>query len=354
MAITRALLAGTLLLTFAASPALAEQRDQVHVIPEFTFESGETLADMEVGYSTYGELNEARDNAVLVTHGTSGGRNSYNLFIGPGKAFDTDRYFVVTVDAIGGGLSSQPADGLGTDFPRYTIRDMMHAQHHLVTEELGLDRLLAVGGASMGSFQALEWGIHHPDMVDGLLLIVPAGRSEQLFASIVDTMIAAIELDPQWQDGAYEENPREGLVTAGMVFFPWLWSDEWLSMLTTEEEYEQALRSFGQGWADNWDAVSWKYRYLASRGHDVAAPFEGNLDQALGEIKARALIMPSPTDRLIPPGYARELYRGIQDATYVEIPSIRGHLACCPGDEEAMEYHFISERVSGFLDTLHK
>jgi homoserine O-acetyltransferase/O-succinyltransferase len=231
---------------------------------------------------------------------------------------------------------------------------MVHAQHDLVTEGLGLERLLAVGGASMGSFQAIEWGIHYPDMVDGLLLIVPAARSEQLFAAVVDAMIAAVELDPKWEGGAYEENPTDGLVTAGMIFFPWLWSDEWLAMLTTEEEYERALRSFGEGWAANWDAVSWKYRYLASRGHDAAAPFDGDLDRALGEIRARALVMPSPTDRLIPPAYARELYRGIENAVYVEIPSINGHLACCPGDEASMEYRFISARVSEFLDGLGK
>lgn len=334
--------------------AEAEERDQVHTIPEFTFESGEVLPEMKVGYSTYGELNDARDNAILVTHGTSGSRNSSNVFIGPGKAFDPDRYFVITVDAIGGGLSSQPADELGMEFPSYTIRDMVHAQHHLVTEGLDLERLHAVGGASMGSFQAIEWGIHYPDMAEGLLLIVPAARSEQLFASIVDTMIAALELDPEWADGAYKDNPREGLVTAGMVFLPWLRSDEWLSMLKTEEQYAQALRSFGEGWADAWDAISWRQRYLASRNHDVAAPFDGDLDRALGEITARALIMPTPTDRLIPPAYARELYRGIEDAVYVEIPSIQGHLACCPSDEASMEYQFITQRVSEFLDNLDR
>ena len=131
------------------------QPDQVYVIPEFTFESGEKLADMKVGYSTQGTLNADKSNAILVTHGTSQNRNVYNLFIGPGKALDTDKYFIVAVDAIGGGLSSQPKDGLGTKFPKYIVRDMVHAQHELVTKHLGISKLHAIGGPSMGAFQAV-------------------------------------------------------------------------------------------------------------------------------------------------------------------------------------------------------
>ncbi len=344
--IARAALGGALA-AFIGVGAIAQ--DAVHTIPEFTFESGAKLANMKVGYATHGKLNATKSNAILVTHGTSGGRNSYNLFIGPGKALDTDKYFVVTVDAIGGGNSSSPKDGMGIEFPRYTIRDMVKAQHDLVTRGHGLDREVAVGGASMGSFQALEWGIYYPKFAKGLLLIVPAGSSDQLFASIVDTMIAALQLDPAWQGGKYKENPANGLRTAGMVFFPWLWSDDYLANLKTDEHYKKALVAFGEGWAKSWDAASWMYRYLASRGHNVARPFGGDMMTALGKIEAKALVMPSVTDRLIPPAYARELYRGIKNAVYVEIPSINGHLACCPSSDASAEYAFITAKLKEFL-----
>jgi homoserine O-acetyltransferase len=343
---------GLLVLAALAPARAAAAQEAVHVIPEFVFESGARLPNMKVGYVTHGTLSPAKDNAILVTHGTSGNRNSYNLFIGPGKAFDTDRYFVITVDAIGGGLSSSPKDGLGLGFPRYTIRDMVRAQHDLVTRGLGLPGLLAVGGASMGSFQAIEWGIHYPGFARGLLLIVPAASSDQLFASIVDAMVATVQLDPAWSEGRYTQNPAEGLRRAGMIFFPWLWSDEWLANLKTEEEYEKAKMAFGNGWASGWDATSWMYRYLASRGHNVGKPFGGSVEQALARVQARALIMPSVTDRLIPPAYARELYRGIRQATYVEIPSIAGHLGCCPGSDKSAEYAFISARLKEFLEGL--
>ena len=101
------------------------------------FENGGTLENMRVAYDTFGELNAARDNTIMVEHGASQGRNGYKLFIGPGKAFDTSQYFVLTVGAIGGGASSKPADGLGAAFPAYTIRDMVKAQHQLLTQGLG-------------------------------------------------------------------------------------------------------------------------------------------------------------------------------------------------------------------------
>ena len=234
------------LLAWGVGVAAAAQ-EGVHVIPEFTFESGAKLQNMKVGYVTHGALNREKDNAILVTHGSGGNRNSYNVFIGPGKALDTDRYFVVAVDAIGGGNSSSPKDGLGIEFPRYTIRDMVHAQHDLVTKGLGLTGLLALGGPSMGSFQAVEWGIQYPGFAKGLLLIVPSGSLNPVLAPVIDTMVAVMQLDPNWNGGRYTRNPTEGLKRAGMVFFPWIWSDEWLAMLKTQEEYEKALSSPGEG-----------------------------------------------------------------------------------------------------------
>ena len=179
----------TVVAAIAWHPVGVAAQDSVHVMPDFTFESGEKLADMKVGYATAGTLNAARTNAILVTHGASGTRTSNAPLIGPGKAYDTDKYFVVTVDAIGGGNSSQPKDLLGSKFPKYTIRDMVRAQHDLLTKGLGLTHVVAVGGPSMGSAQGLEWGIHYPDFMDGLLLIVPASRSDRHVRAIFDAVV---------------------------------------------------------------------------------------------------------------------------------------------------------------------
>jgi len=342
---------GVVLLVAGTLSAWAEDA-KVFTLAEFRFENGQTLSGMKVGYDTYGQLNAAKDNAVLVVPGASQGRGGYKIFIGPGKAFDTDKYFVIAVDAIGGGASSKPADGLGAAFPAYTVRDMVRAQYQLLTEGLGLEHLVAVGGPSMGSMQALEWGIQYPDFARGLLLIVPSARSDRHVQAIFDAVINTIMLDRRWHDGDYTENPVDGIVAAGMIYFPWLHSDEYLNTLVDEEQYRKAQRAFGTGWAKVWDARSLIYRYSATKQHDISQPFGGDMSKALGRIKAKALIMPGMSDRTLPPYMAREIQRGLKDSVYVEIPSHLGHVACCPSAEGTAEYLFVSEQISRFLAAL--
>jgi homoserine O-acetyltransferase/O-succinyltransferase len=341
-----------LLAVFLSLRVVYAEEPKIFTIEKFIFEKGGTLEPMRVAYDTYGELNAAKDNAILVTHGASQGRNAYKIFIGPGKAFDTNKYFVVTVDAIGGGGSSKPADGLGAAFPEYTIRDMVHAQHRLLTQALGIARLVAVGGPSMGSFQALEWGIQYPDFVQALLLIVPSARGDRHVQAVFDAVINTIKLDPKWNNGNYTENPTEGMITAGMIYFPWLSSDEHLNTLVDNDQYQKTQRAFGTNWSKAWDARSLIYRYQATMQHDASLPFNGNMMEALGRVKAKTLIMPGMTDRTLPTYMGREIYRGVKNSVYVEIPSFMGHLACCPTTEESAEYVFVTDQIKRFLTSL--
>ena len=316
----------------------------------YAFEKGGEVPSMKVGYVTWGNLNEAKDNAILLVPGTSGSRHSYDAYIGPGKAYDTDKYFVIGADPIGGGNSSQPKDGLGTAFPEYTIRDMVRVQHAFVTRGLGLTRLLAVGGSSMGSFQGVEWGINYPDFMRGLILIVPAARSDNHFGTIFDAFLATISLDPAYQGGAYTTNPVEGIRRAALIYFPWTTSDEYLATLSPAA-LAQAQKAAQDAWSSAWDANSMISRYNASRNHDASKPFAGDMMKALGQVKAKALLLPSMTDRTVPAYLTRELYKGIPNATYMEIPTIRGHNG---GGLPAgtPEHAFITERVRAFLDGL--
>ncbi|MBV9687750.1 MAG: alpha/beta fold hydrolase, partial [Alphaproteobacteria bacterium] len=271
--------------------ATARAEPQIFNAYDFEFEEGSVLPELRVAYETRGKLNAGRDNAILLLHGTSGNRHSFDATIGPGKTFDTDKNFVITVDAIGGGDSSSPKDGLGQDFPRYTIRDIMAAQHALVTRGLELTTLRAVAGTSMGSFVALEWGVHHPEMVRSLILLLPSPKSEPNFQLAVDLMASVIALDPEWQGGRYTRNPVEGLRLAGMAYYPWTVSASYLNGLPANQlakEIEDAARSFA-----DWDANSLVLRYAADRAHDVSAPFGGDMAAALAQITAPTLILPS-------------------------------------------------------------
>jgi homoserine O-acetyltransferase len=344
------MLAATLMVAPVAAQA---QTEAVYDAGRFTFENGGEIAAMKVGYVTWGTLDANKSNAILLVPGTSGGRHAYDSHIGPGKTFDTDKYFVIGADPIGGGTSSSPKDGLGPNFPSYTIRDMVRAQHEMVTKGLGITRLRAVGGGSMGSFQTVEWGIHFPDAMAGLIMIVPAARSDHHFAAIVDAFEAMITLDPKYQGGRYSENPVEGIRRAALIYFPWTASDEYLINLS-EAEYEAGKKAAGDAWVKVWDANSMLSRYRASRNFDASVPFGGDMMKALGQIKAPALMLPSMTDRTIPGYLTRELYRGIRSqVTYAEIPSIRGHSA---GGAPAgtPEYAYVSEKIRGFLTGLPK
>jgi len=327
-------------------------KEGVHVIERFRFESGETLDGLKVGYVTYGSCAADGGNAVLLTPGTSNGRRWAEALIGPGLMYDTDKYFFIGTDGIGGGTSSQPADGPGIRFPRYTIRDMVRAEHEMVTKGLGLERLLAVAGPSMGSFQGVEWGINFPEFMQGLVLIVPAARSDALFGSIVEALTAMITSHPGYEGGAYVENPREAIVNGGLVYFPWIFSDAYLTRLTDPEQQKAAMYGIGRQWAESWDANSLLWRYNASRHHDASKPFGGDMAAALSRIKAKCLLLVADTDRTIPGYLARELYDRLMDAEWVTIPTIRRHLGGSRPVAGTPEHALLTHSITGFLNAL--
>ncbi|HEX3860272.1 MAG TPA: alpha/beta fold hydrolase [Stellaceae bacterium] len=305
-------------------PAVAVA-SQSYTLFDFPFESGAALPDLRITYDTQGTLAPGYDNAILLMPGAVGDRHVFDALIGPGKPFDTDRYFVITADLLGGGESASPADGLGQDFPRYTIRDMMEAQQAFISRGLGITRLRALVGMSMGSFVALEWGIHHPEALRGLILLGPSPKADAGFRLTVDLISGTIALDPEWQGGRYQHNPVEGLRHAGMLFYPWTVSAAYLNRTPPRDlavQVENAARAFAA-----WDANSLVLRYAAYRAHDVAAPYGGDMKAALARITAPTLLLADPTDRLVQVDGARRIRDAIQHPTYVEIESDLGHRA---------------------------
>jgi homoserine O-acetyltransferase len=331
-----------------AAGAPAEAGDAFSV-PDFAFEDGSVLPDLRIAYDTQGTLSPARDNAILLMPGAIGDRHGLDPLIGPGNVFDTDRYFVIAVDPIGGGESAAPADGMGQDFPRYTIRDMMEAQYALVVRGLGIARLHALVGFSMGSFVALELGIHHPEAARSLILLGPSPKADAGFRLTTDLILSTIALDPEWQGGRYTHNPVEGLRHAGMLLYPWLVTTDYLDRSSGRDlskDLEDVASAFGA-----WDANSLVLRFAAYRAHDVAAPYEGDMRTALAKIAAPTLLLASASDRLVGVDGARRIRDGIPQPTYAEIPSDLGHRAVrvAPGTPEG---DFIDRQIRGFLATL--
>jgi homoserine O-acetyltransferase len=223
---------------------------------------------------------------------------------------------------------------------------MMTTQLALVSRGLELATLRAVGGSGMGSFAGLEWGIHHPQMVRSLILLVPSPKAGPNFQLAIDLMTAAIALDPEWAGGRYTHNPVEGLRLAGIVHYPWVVSAAYLDRLPPSRlarELEESARSYG-----SWDANSLVLRYAASRAHDVAAPFAGDMSVALSQVAAPALILPSVSDRLFGLDGARRIRDGVRHATYAEIPTDLGHRAGHAAPETP-EGDFIDQQIRAFL-----
>jgi homoserine O-acetyltransferase len=337
-----------LVLIFGAAGS-ARAETQMFVTYDFQFADGTILPELRIAYETQGRLTPARDNAIVLLHDTLGDHHAFDTLIGPGKTFDTAKYFVIAADAIGGGESSSPLDGKGQDFPRYTIRDMMEAEYTMVTHGLGLSRVRAIVGRSMGAFIALEWAVQHPDMPKSLVLLGPSPKSEANFQVVVDLMISAVTLDPEWDGGHYEHNPVEGLRHAGMIDFPWTVTADYLNQLSARQ-LAQESEGLAKGFAD-WDANSLVLRYAASRSYNVAAPFAEDMDAALARVTMPALLLPAAGDRLLGLAGARQLRAGLPHATYAEIPTQLGHRAimALPGTPEG---DFIDHAIRAFLNGL--
>ena len=161
------LLAG---LAHAHSPS--QPPHQAYKIGDLKLESGETIKDFAISYVMHGKLNAKKSNAILMVTAISGNHHRLDFLIGPGKALDTNKYFVVATDAIGNGLTTSPSNSAAQprmSFPKFAIRDMVESQRRLMVDHLGITRVVAVVGPSMGGMQALQWGVSHSDFMDGLV-----------------------------------------------------------------------------------------------------------------------------------------------------------------------------------------
>ena len=351
------------LVLVAASPALAhkpgEPPHQSYVMGDLKLESGEVIKNFAISYVTHGTLNASKSNAILMVTALTGNHHRLDFLIGPGKALDTTKYFVVATDAIGNGLTTSPSNSTPQprmQFPRFGIRDMVESQRRLLKDKLGIDHVVAVVGPSMGGMQALQWGVSHPDFMDGLVALVPLARTPAWSVLIMDASRKAIMLDPAWNNGNYTSVPAAGVrVFRDIVGFAAARSPEWyreqfprpldvLPWLKTQED--AALNAF--------DANDYIYQSWAYETHDVGATpgIGGDYAKALGSIKAKTLIMTGVKDLLNPEWEALEAARHIRDVRTVSInpDSVTGHMAA--GGFRPADVEQIDREVAKFLDAV--
>lgn len=344
----------------ATTPALAHTPNdpphQLYKIGDFKLESGDVIKDFAISYVTHGTLNAQKSNAILMTSSISGNHHRIDFLIGPGKALDPAKYFIICTDAIGNGLTTSPSNSTaqhGTKFPHFLIRDMVESQRLLV-DHLGIKRLLAVTGASMGGMQSLQWAVSHPTAMDAVIAMTPMARTPAWSVAVNETTRNAILADAGYNGGDYTVQPEKG----------WRAQTDVLTGLDTrtpvglKARFPNALdvipwmHALEDGAVKGgFDANNWMYQSWAYDRHNVATtpglPFNGDLARALKSVKAKTILFSSRLDLYNPVEEAKEAAELIPGAKFVEIPSWGGHFAASAMEPAGVE--FLNKAIAEFL-----
>ncbi len=346
-----------LVLNGASAHAPGQPQHQLYDEGDLKLESGEVIKNFSISYVTHGTLNARKSNAILMVTAIGGNHHRLDFMIGPGKALDPDKYFIIATDAIANGLTTSPSNSTAQprmSFPRFTIRDMVESQYRLLKEKLGIDHVVAVVGPSMGGMQVLQWGVSHPDMMDGLVAMVPLAKTPAWTVAVLETTRKAIMLDPAWNGGNYTTMSEKGIR---------LWRDI-LNLLAarTPDMYQTQFKSGTDvlPWMAQqedavmkvFDANDWIYQTWAYEKHDVGTTpgFNGDTAKALGSIKAKSLILTGTKDLLNPEFEPRAAARSIPNARVVTISpgTVTGHASA--GGALPDDVAFLNREAANFID----
>lgn len=334
--------AAAVVLTIMMGPmhtALAQSPPvQTCQLGELKLESGEVIKDFKMTYITFGTLNADKSNAILAIHGLQGNRNSQSSWAGPGRAFDTNKYFVIQPDTLGvastdpNATTSPTRSGLNMAFPRFNIRDMVKAEHRMLTECLGIKRLVAVAGSSMGGIETMQWAVSFPDFMAVAIPQTPMARANRQGNFIWESVRQAIMLDPKWQNGNYpnDDPPRAGIGVGLQIQTVVGWSAAGFEEgFATREQVHAFHAESAKTVGNNVQARDWIYRSWAIQSHDIGQTpgFKGDFAAAARSIKARVLMFPNCQDQLHPPreGGVLEAMQYIPVAKLVNYDDIGGH-----------------------------
>lgn len=354
----------------------------------FCLESGASLSPVTLAYETYGQLNTDRSNAILICHALSGSAHAagyhseeenkpgwWDDCIGPGKAFDTDRFYVICSNVLGscygstGPMSINPATGkpYGLGFPVVTIGDMVRAQVKLI-DHLGIDQLLCVAGGSMGGMQVLEWAAHHPQRVKSAIPLATTAHHSPMLIAFSEVGRQAIYADPNWNQGDYYDTgkkPDAGLAVARMVGHITYLSEASMQQkfgrrlrnierygyeFDTEFEVESYLRYNGNAFTRRFDANSYLYVTKAMDYFDLSKD-TGSLTASFADsAHIKFLVVSFTSDWLYPSYHSKKLVSALMaagaDVTYLDIQSTWGH------DAFLLEVETMTELLTAFLDRL--
>ena len=304
---------------------------QQFLLGDFPLQSGEVLQQASLAYATFGELNAQGNNAILIPSYYTGSHRNYLKLIGPGKALDPSRYFILLTNMFGNGLSSSPSHAgpqQGSDFPEISIKDNVRAQYQL-SQLLGINAFALISGWSMGAMQAWQWAVSYPQQVNALLPICGTARCWPLNHLFLEGIKAALQADVAYEGGRYQSPPLTGLAAFGRNYAGWAYSAEFfrdgLYRQLGFDSVESLLRNWEQS-HQNWDANDLLAMLKTWQGGHVS--FE-----EIGKVSAKTIVMPGSTDQYFTAEEAglefEQLPVGIGEWLPLESPF--GHCAGAPG-----------------------
>ena len=326
----------------------------------FVLQSGATLRNGHLAYKTYGALNSSKDNVIVNPTAFGGDYLENEPRIQPGLALDPDKYFIVVPTLFGNGFSSSPSNTPGPyggpRFPGVTIYDNVMAQHRLLTEKFGVERIKLVTGFSMGAIQTYHWGALFPDAVERIAPFCGAARCSRHNFVFLEGLKAALTADAAWSEGWYKEKPAKGLRAFGRVYAGWAFSQAFYRAeldlkVLGHSSLEDFMVAFWEGLflpkdANNLLSMLWTWQH-----GDISdnALYGRDFKKALGAIKAKAYLMPSDTDLYFPVEDNRIEASQMPNAELLPIPSIWGHVAGSPANPS--DFAFVNDKIRELLDS---
>ncbi|KAB8313794.1 alpha/beta fold hydrolase [Erwinia endophytica] len=310
-----------------------------HRTGDLCLQYGGVLEQATIGWQSFGQLNGARDNAVVLFSYYTGTHQSYYPLIGPGRALDPARWYIVLINMFGNGVSTSPSNSLtqpGSRFPPVTLIDNINAQYSLLIETLGVEKIALASGWSMGAMQAWHWAAAWPDRVQNLLAVCGSARCWPLNQVFLDGVKSALQADPLWQNGRYTQPPLQGLDAFGRCYAGWAYSAQFFRERLWRKLGFDSQQALLDDWArdhQRWDAndllamlFSWQQANIAE-----LPAYRGDFNAALAAITARTMVMPCNTDRYFTLEEGEIECEQLRHGEFRPIISPFGHCAGAPG-----------------------
>jgi homoserine O-acetyltransferase/O-succinyltransferase len=339
----------------ANTPVGAHAQHQIANLGDFKFENGDVVKDFKVSYVTHGKLNKDKSNAILVMQAFLGDHHMHDFLIGPGKALDTNKYFIVATDFLGNSglthdLTTGPTNsGLKMEFPRYTILDSVNVEYKLLKEQMGISRVLCVLGPSIGAMKSYQFAVSYPNFIASAIPIMGSPVTSPRMRWVLNNTMDIMAMDSGWQGGNYEVNPTGGLIAGLTAWVPYVFTEKFYAENVRTVQQQRDFRKDWHGIFTGNDArdVHYQLRMWSAFNIGDSKGFGGNAQAALKSIKVPILLLTVKDDLMISQSEIAFAKSSIPNASQVEMSTAFGHGACCGSDPEVNKT--MNREIAAFL-----